>query len=400
MTNKKDESPVYIDKLTPEQEARLPEYADKWIAIGKSTAPADRFKAAEGIRDIYVDAGRKEPEYIVWCNSPMELTTLYSLAKEETEALKIIQKYNPHIDKAKYRERIILDSIRNLNPKPYRTSTEFLAGLINRRFDILESDATEAASELIEVIKESVSSVSYECGYGQHDANWLAFYDYFNEVVGLKEQTKALKGWWTIAKSAGWVLPCNNVCFIAERPVSVHLDEENRLHNYDEPAMLYPDGWGVYYMHGVRVPAEYVLTKAEDIDSKAVLELNNEEQKMVIIDKVGLTNFMGKVDHKVISEANGNKLIEFNLDEPRRGLLVNWTDMHSTKNTIIPVWRTLEEFKEYNVSEEFPEDFPDDPDDCEQVRINTFKGFVHLAKQEAKKEGKHWMECITWIAET
>ena len=31
-----------VDSLTPEQEARMPEWRDKWIEIGLRTGPADR----------------------------------------------------------------------------------------------------------------------------------------------------------------------------------------------------------------------------------------------------------------------------------------------------------------------------------------------------------------------
>ena len=43
-----------LSSLTPDQEARLPAIRDKWIAIGLSTAPADRVRAEAGISDAEI----------------------------------------------------------------------------------------------------------------------------------------------------------------------------------------------------------------------------------------------------------------------------------------------------------------------------------------------------------
>src|SRR5579864_2191388 len=60
-----------IEKLTPEQEARMDEWIDKWTAFGLSTEPANRAEAERGIRMAYEAAGKTAPEKIVWCGSPL-----------------------------------------------------------------------------------------------------------------------------------------------------------------------------------------------------------------------------------------------------------------------------------------------------------------------------------------
>ena len=35
-------------------------------------------------------------------------------------------------------------------------------------------------------VREQVWAQVYKCGYGQHDSEWLAFYDAFRAVVGVK----------------------------------------------------------------------------------------------------------------------------------------------------------------------------------------------------------------------
>jgi hypothetical protein len=38
-----------IQQLTPEQEARFPEFVERWTQIGLCTTPADRVKAEQAI---------------------------------------------------------------------------------------------------------------------------------------------------------------------------------------------------------------------------------------------------------------------------------------------------------------------------------------------------------------
>jgi len=59
-----------INKLTPAQIARFPEFVDKWTRIGLSTEPADRARAEAGIELAYKVAGLYAPK-IVWCGSPL-----------------------------------------------------------------------------------------------------------------------------------------------------------------------------------------------------------------------------------------------------------------------------------------------------------------------------------------
>jgi hypothetical protein len=62
-----------IEKLTEEQIARFPEFVQKWLDIGLSTAPADRKLAEQGIRAAYRAAKLDPPQFIIWLQSPYQL---------------------------------------------------------------------------------------------------------------------------------------------------------------------------------------------------------------------------------------------------------------------------------------------------------------------------------------
>ena len=59
-----------IEKLTPEQEALLPVYRDKWLKIGLSCEPLDPEKAKAAAILAYKKAGLEPPRIFVCCQSP------------------------------------------------------------------------------------------------------------------------------------------------------------------------------------------------------------------------------------------------------------------------------------------------------------------------------------------
>ena len=58
-----------IENLTPEQEALIPVYREKWRAIAFSTERIDREKASEALKVAYAAFAFEVPE-IVFCDSP------------------------------------------------------------------------------------------------------------------------------------------------------------------------------------------------------------------------------------------------------------------------------------------------------------------------------------------
>lgn len=58
-----------IDRLTPEQEALIPVYQEKWRSVALSTLAIDRKQAAEAMKATYAFSGLSEPE-IIFFDSP------------------------------------------------------------------------------------------------------------------------------------------------------------------------------------------------------------------------------------------------------------------------------------------------------------------------------------------
>jgi len=61
-----------IEQLTPEQEALIPVYREKWLKIATSTEPLDYRKARKALKATYKIIGRKEPT-IIFVKSPASI---------------------------------------------------------------------------------------------------------------------------------------------------------------------------------------------------------------------------------------------------------------------------------------------------------------------------------------
>lgn len=59
------------ERLTPEQEAEMPLYVEKWTNIGLSTEPTNRKAAEKGAKLAYELAGLTPPKKITWFESPL-----------------------------------------------------------------------------------------------------------------------------------------------------------------------------------------------------------------------------------------------------------------------------------------------------------------------------------------
>jgi hypothetical protein len=147
--------------------------------------------------------------------------------------------------------------------------------------------------------------------YGQHDANWLAFYEFFREVTGLSAETEKLSGLTALANSAGWAIPHEKVCWISERHEIVNQDELHRLHSVTGPAVRYPDGWSIYAVHGVRVP-EFVIMNPEQITVQAVDAERNAEVRRVMLERFpgGLAAYLVGAGAKVVHRGNSRHKVK------------------------------------------------------------------------------------------
>lgn len=269
-------------QLTEAEKALYPAFREKWDKIGLNCEPANRAKAEEALAKAYEVLGFKAPKRYIWCQSPYQMAYARAVIQVNHDGW-----IGSGTDK-----------------DPWLTAE----GLMSEWETLKEGPKAEA-------IKKLVRDVVSECGYGQHDATSLAFYDFFREVCGLTEETEKALPLFDVAKNCGWFLAHENVCFVCERTATCTFDDRGRLHNETGPAISYPDGWGIYVVNGTQVP-ENVVTR--EFTSEDINKESNAEVRRVMMRFYGEAKYIQDIGAKPIHQDDFGTLyrVELPNDEP------------------------------------------------------------------------------------
>jgi len=100
------------------------------------------------------------------------------------------------------------------------------------------------------------------------------------------------------------------IAILSDFPNTISM-EEAKLHKENGPSISYRDGWSIYSLFGVSVPKEWIDNKPT---AKEILACKNAEQRMVGMRYIGLQNFLGELDHKVIDTKDDYRLLLIDLE--------------------------------------------------------------------------------------
>ena len=234
-----------ITKLTPAQVARIPEVRDHWLSVGLSTERADRPRAEAGVRLAYEAAGLAPPKIIIWLDSPM--------AGAMGAAL---------LTGTKVAGAQVWDQVGD---------------------QVWDQVRAQVWAQVGAQVGAQVWAQVYRAVWGQHDAGWLSFYAYFADVLGLASAQR-LRGLNEVAQAAGWWWPFSGAAILTERPTVIHRDTEGRLHSDTGPALIYPDGWGIWAVHGLRV-GRRIVEAPETLTAHEVRDEQNAEIRRHMLDR-------------------------------------------------------------------------------------------------------------------
>lgn len=276
-----------IDKLDAKQIARFPEFVKKWVDIGLCTKPIDKIEAEAAIKRAYKQAKLKMPK-IIYVGSPAEFPKYIGKHGDS-----LIHKLRTNVwlgarDVIKY---IISDEVKK------QTQTEIWT-------KIADQAGQSAFRELQEYLQDALKGQFVDIGYGQQDANWLGFFDFFMDACNLTEELKIAEPLIALAKSAGWFLPYDDVCIIADRPNEIYRDEAGRCHCETGPAMGFRSGIGIYVWHGVRLGKdhEYIVTDPKKITPAAIDKEGNQEIKRILLEKYTIARYISDSKAKLVHE--------------------------------------------------------------------------------------------------
>jgi hypothetical protein len=270
-----------IERLTAAQERDMVSYRDEWLALGYSTKPIDLDEAASAVTAVYAQIGKPAP-MVVHCTSPWQMAYMRS-AYQALGKLDFSQLWSQ------------LDS---------QLESQLWSQLWSQLDSQLES---QLDSQLRSQLRsQRVTDYCYwtGTGFGWYYAGWFAFVE-FADRIGVKynaELFKQWKEWIALARSVHGFWAFDGICFITDRPTKIAVDDQNRLHCEDGPALEYADGYCLYSWHGVRVDWDkaHILEKPETINIKEIEKETNAEVRRVMTTRYGQERYLIDSNAKAI----------------------------------------------------------------------------------------------------
>ena len=298
-----------INSLTAAQRDRFPEWVAKWIAIGLSTAPADRPRAEAAIRAYYRAAKLPEPKRIAWTSSPLAGAFAFPAAALILEAER---RHNGESVDASVRASVG-DLVRALVTDSVRASVadsvaESVSDSVGR---LVGASVGSSDPKVLAAYRAVLSQTYYRYMGGQFwvGYGWYGYWtspsmlSYFRDVCGLDfgDKTEIVDAIIALGESCCWWWPHKEFAMASDRPAAIHRDERGRLHNESGHAIAFRDGTGVYSWHGVRVPAEIII-HPENITPKHIDDERNAEVRRVMLERFTLARYVTEGGAEVLHE--------------------------------------------------------------------------------------------------
>lgn len=139
----------------------------------------------------------------------------------------------------------------------------------------------------------------------------------------IPEIEKELILWFELGSAAYSYSFFENVCFVCRRPTRFELDEVNRLHNENDAAIEFADGYKQFYIQGRRIPG-FVVEEPEKITVGKIENERNIEVRRIMLEKFGFERFITESNAVKVSEDNAGVLYRKELpgDEPIVAVMV------------------------------------------------------------------------------
>jgi hypothetical protein len=258
--------------LTADQAAALDRYRARWLAIRRSTEPADRGAAAEGLRLAYQAAGLKPPARFVWCDSPIALSHRSAAVAAGADGVNVrialIDRMRRRVTRQlrkRLGRRLMAEVASAVNPTDTLTAGVSETVLQHANHEEISLVARLRRSRPLSpwrVLSALLAPQSFgDSVAGPAELSWLGPFEFLRSVLGLKAETAPLLGLMQVAANAGWLQPHEHTCWLSERPCLLRGDAEGRLHEARGPALRFGDGWSTFAWKGVEIPAWLIEQK-------------------------------------------------------------------------------------------------------------------------------------------
>jgi hypothetical protein len=204
--------------LTAEQTAALGDYRARWAAVRRSIAPADRGTAERAVRLAYRAAGLAPPARIVWCDGPHALAGRISPEDGRNVRFRLVDRLRrraaSRVETRVHRKVLAaIDSAVNPADPLVAAAAEAVTRSVPELHLSMLGHLRRTGLSFSGLIQAFVAPRGFSsCAAGPYDLSWLGVYDYLRDVLGLRAETKPLRGLIRLATSVGWLGPYEHTC--------------------------------------------------------------------------------------------------------------------------------------------------------------------------------------------
>jgi len=114
------------------------------------------------------------------------------------------------------------------------------------------------------------------------------------------------KDGYVVAKEAFMVLPFEHHALVVDYPTAIHLDENNRLHRINGPALEFKGGAGIWAVNGVMVPRASM--DGNGITAAKIANTANVESRRVLIEVYGEERYLLESGSELIDSSEYGEL--------------------------------------------------------------------------------------------
>ena len=334
-----------IEKLTPEQVAKMAEWRDKWIKKGLNTDRFTKDEAQNFSNYLYEKILKKQTVPVIVADSPLSawiIVNLFAFAKKVYKPASVGDSVWASVSDS------VSDSVRDsvcdsVGDSVWASVSDSVSDSVRDSVSdsVWDSVRASVSDSVWASVGDSVwASVSdsvwasvrdsvwdfkvmdffYPFLLGEMDADVIGFYDFFEKVLNIDYgKVKENWEWWKSSTNFGLIFPLENVCVISQKPTEFNL-VKNRLHADGKPALQYADGFKIWALNGVRVPQYLAETPASNLDIEFFKKEPNADVKAEFIRKYGIERMvsMGKLidtweNHESTNNFNWYKKSEYKL---------------------------------------------------------------------------------------
>ena len=243
--------PTRIKKLTKKQEEAIPAHVAKWIEIGLRTGETDWDTFDKYMPVCYQKAKIAYPKKVIRVQSP------------------IVGAFAACIAEGILRNR-------------YGAVDVAVRGAV----DVAVGEAVDGAVDV--ALKKIKLRWHYWIGGQFWVGGWYfgspAYVAFFTDVCNLKLSANIMEratAYRRVCESVNYIWPNRDFVMVCAKPSAIYRDTQGRLHNEHGMSIRYPDGWGLYHLHGVRFEEVlYFKVVNREMVMKEILAITDIDQRV------------------------------------------------------------------------------------------------------------------------